>query len=61
MLQDAADTVVAWQGALTTLPLAVLRILAWLHLGFAITLACGVAGVIASLGRERRGWRGAAS
>jgi len=43
-----------FQDALAELPLTLLRLLGWVHLGFAITLACGVAGVIASSEIERR-------
>lgn len=46
MREDSVESAMLLQSALKTLPLMVLRVLAWLLIGFAITLACGVAGVI---------------
>jgi len=54
MWEDSLESALLWQSALATLPLPVLRVLPWLLVGFAITPACGLAGVIAVLGSE---WR----
>jgi hypothetical protein len=51
MWEDPMESALLWQ---VTLPLAVLRVLAWLLVGFAVTLACGLAGVIAGLALDRR-------
>ena len=54
MWQDSVETAMLWQSALETLPLTALRVLAWLLIGFAIVLAGGLAGMIATLASE---WR----
>lgn len=53
------EAAMLWQSVLHTLPLAALRVLAWLLIGFAIALAGGLAGVIAALAAER--WASRAS
>ena len=54
MWEDPMESAMLLQRALEELPLAALRVLAWLLVGFAITLACGLAGVIAGLALDRR-------
>ena len=51
MWEDRMESALLWQ---VTLPLALLRALAWLLVAFAITLASGLVGVIATLASE---WR----
>ena len=46
MWENPMESAVMWHSTLETLPLLVLRVLAWLLTGFAIALACGTVGAI---------------